>query len=227
MDFDLTEEQRLLKDSVDRLIADRYDFESAQALHAGAGGLEPRRCGAQYAELGLLGAARSPRSTAASAAAPVETMIVMEAFGRALALEPYLATVDARRRLAAPWRRATRRRAELIPQIAAGELHACLRAYRAAVALRPRRRRDHGASATAPATCSTARRASSLHGDSADKLVVTARTAGGAARPRRHRRCSWSTRTPPACRGAATRRRTGMRAAEVTLAERPRRRRRR
>ena len=30
MDFDLSEEQRLLKDSVDRLMADRYDFESRQ-----------------------------------------------------------------------------------------------------------------------------------------------------------------------------------------------------
>ena len=38
-------------------------------------------------------ACRLPRSMAGSAAARVESMLVMEAFGRALALEPYLATV--------------------------------------------------------------------------------------------------------------------------------------
>src|SRR3954464_2697769 len=54
MDFDLTEEQRLLKDSVDRLVADRYEFESRKRYQAEPDGFS-RELWAQYAELGLLG----------------------------------------------------------------------------------------------------------------------------------------------------------------------------
>jgi alkylation response protein AidB-like acyl-CoA dehydrogenase len=54
MDFDLTDDQRLLKESVDRLIADRYGFEQRKAY-----GAEPDGWSAavwrQFAELGLLG----------------------------------------------------------------------------------------------------------------------------------------------------------------------------
>src|SRR4028118_2034119 len=58
MDFDLTEEQRLLKDSVDRLLADRYDFEQRKKYRPGDEGWG-RGDWAQYAEMGLL-AARAP-----------------------------------------------------------------------------------------------------------------------------------------------------------------------
>ena len=55
MDFDLTDEQRLLKDSVERLIADQYDVRAAQAVHGRAGRAGAARVWTQYAELGLLG----------------------------------------------------------------------------------------------------------------------------------------------------------------------------
>jgi pimeloyl-CoA dehydrogenase small subunit len=103
-------------------------------------------------------------------------MIVMEAFGRALALEPYLATVvlggGFLRHGASP-----EQRADVIPSIAAGEL-------RLAFAQTERQSRyDLHDVAT------TARRDGSgyvldgakgvvVHGDSADRLIVTARTAG-------------------------------------------------
>ncbi len=32
MDFDFTEEQSILRDSLDRLLADRYDFEKRKAI---------------------------------------------------------------------------------------------------------------------------------------------------------------------------------------------------
>ncbi|MBV9685764.1 MAG: pimeloyl-CoA dehydrogenase small subunit, partial [Alphaproteobacteria bacterium] len=38
MDFDLTEEQRLLKESVDRLIGDRYRFEQRKGYAQNAEG---------------------------------------------------------------------------------------------------------------------------------------------------------------------------------------------
>src|SRR5262252_6069554 len=91
MDFDLSEEQRLLRESLDRLIGDRYDFEQRKAYGRSAEGWS-RELWAQYAELGLLGLP-FPEAYGGSAGGPVETMIVMEGFGRALALEPFLATV--------------------------------------------------------------------------------------------------------------------------------------
>src|SRR5271156_7201659 len=91
MDFDLTDEQRLLKDSVDRLIAARYGFEQRKKYLAEPDGWS-RDTWAQYAELGLLGLPFAEQH-GGFGGGPVDVMIVMEAFGRVLALEPYLATV--------------------------------------------------------------------------------------------------------------------------------------
>src|SRR5579863_6079792 len=91
MDFDLNDEQRLLKESLDRLVADRYQFENRKAYGQSAEGWS-REIWAQYAELGLLGLPFA-EEYGGIAGGPVETMIAMEAFGRALALEPYFATV--------------------------------------------------------------------------------------------------------------------------------------
>ena len=54
MDFDLTDEQRLLKDSVDRLISDQYQFEQRKKYMTEPDGWS-RAAWQQYAELGLLG----------------------------------------------------------------------------------------------------------------------------------------------------------------------------
>src|SRR5215208_2742945 len=54
MDFDLTDEQRLLKESVDRLVADRYGFEDRRRYAQEPEGFS-RALWEQYAELGLLG----------------------------------------------------------------------------------------------------------------------------------------------------------------------------
>src|SRR5260370_14934767 len=91
MDFDLSEEQRLVKESLDRLIGDRYAFEQRKSYGQSAEGWS-RELWAQYAELGLLGLPFAEHY-GGSAGGPVETMIAMDAFGRALALEPFLATV--------------------------------------------------------------------------------------------------------------------------------------
>src|SRR6201996_1695301 len=91
MDFDLTDEQRLLKDSVDRLIADHYQFEQRKKYMAEPDGWS-RALWAKYAELGLLGLPFAEADGGFGGGA-VETMIVMEAMGRGLVVEPYLATV--------------------------------------------------------------------------------------------------------------------------------------
>jgi pimeloyl-CoA dehydrogenase small subunit len=91
MDFDLSEEQRLLKESVDGLLGDAYDFDSRKKYMKEPGGWSKSIWG-RFAEQGLLGLPFSEDDGGFGAGA-VETMIVMEALGRALVIEPYLATV--------------------------------------------------------------------------------------------------------------------------------------
>jgi pimeloyl-CoA dehydrogenase small subunit len=91
MDFDLTEEQRLLKESVDGLLGSAYDFDSRKKYMKESGGWS-KAIWAKFAEQGLLGLPFSEEDGGFGAGA-VETMIVMEAMGRALVLEPYLPTV--------------------------------------------------------------------------------------------------------------------------------------
>ena len=175
MDFELSEEQRLLKDSVERLVANRYDFSARQRFMQEPTGFS-RELWRQYAELGLLGLPFSEKDGGIGGGA-VETMIVMEAFGRALALEPYFATIV----LAGGFLRlgaSAAVRSSLIPQIVSGDL---LLAFAHA---ERQSRYDLADVAT------TARKDGSgyvidgaktlvIHGDCADKLVVSARLAGG------------------------------------------------
>jgi len=91
MDFDLSEEQRLLKESVDGLLTDAYDFEQRKKYMKEKGGWS-KAVWSKLAEQGLLGLPFA-EADGGFGAGGVETMIVMEALGRALVLEPYLATV--------------------------------------------------------------------------------------------------------------------------------------
>jgi len=91
MDFDLSEEQRLLKESLDGLLGNSYDFDSRKKYMKEKGGWS-RNVWGKLAEQGLLGLPFSEEDGGFGAGA-VETMIVMEALGKALVLEPYLATV--------------------------------------------------------------------------------------------------------------------------------------
>jgi pimeloyl-CoA dehydrogenase small subunit len=91
MDFEFTDEQRLLRESVDRLLADHYGFAQRRGYLA-----EPEGWSAalwsRYAEQGLLGLPFA-EEYGGFGGGPIDVMLVMEAFGRVLALEPYLATV--------------------------------------------------------------------------------------------------------------------------------------
>jgi pimeloyl-CoA dehydrogenase small subunit len=91
MDFDLSEEQRLLKESVDGLLTDSYDFEQRKKYMKEKGGWS-RAVWGKLAEQGLLGLPFAEEDGGFGGGG-VETGIVMEALGKALVLEPYLATV--------------------------------------------------------------------------------------------------------------------------------------
>jgi pimeloyl-CoA dehydrogenase small subunit len=174
MDFDLSEEQRLLKESLDRLIGDRYAFEQRKGYAQSPQGWS-RELWAQFAELGLLGLPFEERH-GGSAGGPVETMIAMEAFGRALALEPYLATVV----LGGGFLRhggSAEQCADLIPQIADGSLtvafaHTERQSRYDLYDIETRAVRD-GAG-----WMLDGKKGVVVHGDTADKLVVTARVGG-------------------------------------------------
>lgn len=91
MDFDLSEEQQLLKDSVEGFLSDTYGFEERKKIAALPGGWSPEVWGT-FAELGILGLPFAEEDGGFGGGA-VETMLVFESFGKHLVLEPYLATV--------------------------------------------------------------------------------------------------------------------------------------
>ena len=179
MDFDLSQEQSLLKDSVGRLMADHYAFEKRKNFVASPDGFS-REMWRRYAELGLLGLPFAEAEGGFGGGA-VETMIVMEAMGRALAVEPYLASVvlagGALRHGASE-----RQRAGLVPAIARGETilafaHAEREARYDLAYVQAAARRDGAAWVL------DGEKTLVLHGEAADRLVVSARVGGASRDP--------------------------------------------
>jgi alkylation response protein AidB-like acyl-CoA dehydrogenase len=93
MNFDYNEEQQLLADSVRRFLQKDYDFETRKKIVASAEGWSPKTW-ATFTEMGLTGLPFSPDYGGFGGGA-IDLMGVMEAFGDALVVEPYLATVVA------------------------------------------------------------------------------------------------------------------------------------
>ena len=91
MDLTLSDEQRLLRESVDRFIAETYDADHRRRAAADPLGFSPQ-IWKQFAELGWL-ALPIAEAYGGLGAGAIETAIVMEAFGRGLVTEPYLSSV--------------------------------------------------------------------------------------------------------------------------------------
>ncbi len=91
MDFSFTEEQTLLRNSVQGLLASKYDFDTRRKIVKSADGMS-KEIWAQFAEMGLLAAPFSEEQGGFGGGA-IETMIVLEEMGRNLVVEPYLETV--------------------------------------------------------------------------------------------------------------------------------------
>ena len=90
MDFQYDDEQKLLADSVDRWLREKYSFETWRKLVAAEPGFAAGNW-AEMAELGWLGVAVSEPMGGLGGGA-VEQMIIMEGLGRGLVAEPYLWT---------------------------------------------------------------------------------------------------------------------------------------
>ncbi|HUO90513.1 MAG TPA: acyl-CoA dehydrogenase family protein [Rhizomicrobium sp.] len=91
MDFSYTEEQTLLRNSVSKYLADNYKFEDWRKFTRSDLGRDPKHW-KQFAELGLFAAAL-PEAHGGLGGGAVESMIIMEEFGKALVVEPYVPTV--------------------------------------------------------------------------------------------------------------------------------------
>jgi len=173
MDFSLTEEQSILKDTLGRLLGDHCSFE-ARRTHLDSAQGWSQSMWARYAGLGLM-ALPFPEATGGDGGSSVETMIVMEALGEKLALEPYLTTVV----LGGGFVRLggdSRQREELIPAISEGLL-------KIAFAHTERHSRydlshvETSAQRDGDGYVLSGAKGIVIHGDSADKIFVTARTS--------------------------------------------------
>ena len=177
MDFELSEDQRLLVDSVEKLLAARYDFNARKGHLKEADGWS-RALWSQYAELGLLGLPFA-EAHGGFGGGGVDVMLIMEAFGKALVLEPYLATVVLGGTAVQLAGSATQQ-AAILPKIVDGSLklafaHGEQQARYDATNVMTRARRN------AEGWLVDGAKSVVLHGDCADKLVVSARTAGDRA----------------------------------------------
>jgi alkylation response protein AidB-like acyl-CoA dehydrogenase len=91
MDIQFTEEQDLLRSSVQRLLRDQYGFDARRKIVASEEGFSRQRWAA-FAELGLL-AAPFAEDVGGLGGGPLSTMIIMQEFGRHLVVEPFVETV--------------------------------------------------------------------------------------------------------------------------------------
>jgi len=179
MDFDLSDEQRMLQDSITRLLAERCGFEQRQRHLAEPGGYS-RALWQQYAGLGLLGLPFS-EADGGFGGGPVDTLIVMQALGRALALEPYLATVVLAGGLVRDAGSASQR-AALLPAVAAGEMTLAF-AHSETAARFDLAHVETTARAQGGGWVIDGAKRFVLSGDGANRLIVSARSSGGAADP--------------------------------------------
>ncbi|MBO0677472.1 acyl-CoA dehydrogenase family protein [Mycolicibacterium sp. S2-37] len=92
MDFSLTEEQDLLRGGLTKFLSTRYDLEKSRAAAKSGAGWQPDIWRGFAEELGILGASL-PEDAGGIGGGPVETMVIAEALGHALAIEPFIDTV--------------------------------------------------------------------------------------------------------------------------------------
>ena len=91
MDFSFSEEQTLLRNTIQSFVQDNYDFDKRREIIQSEEGIKKENW-QQFAELGLLGAPFSEEDGGMGFGS-VETMIVAEEFGKGLVVEPYIQTV--------------------------------------------------------------------------------------------------------------------------------------
>lgn len=174
MDFSLNEEQRMLTDMVGRFIEREYGFEDRRKLAQTNRGWSTDNWTA-LADTGLL-ALNVPQEYGGLGASPVETLLIMEAFGRGLLLEPFVPTAVIGAALIEKLGSESQK-SEMLGQMAVGTLRTAF------ATLEPQGRFDladvlTSAHSNADGYRLNGRKSVVAHGDSADWLIVSARTSG-------------------------------------------------
>jgi pimeloyl-CoA dehydrogenase small subunit len=174
MDFEPSDDQRLLVESVTRMLSNTYSFAQRKGYMTLPEGYSPA-VWSQFAEQGLLGLPFAETYGGFGGGAQ-EVMLVMQAFGRVLVLEPFFPTVVLAG-AALNFAGGAEQKAALLPAIAEGRLKMAF---------------AHGerqARYDLTDVVTTAKRSGSgwmldgsktvvSHGEAADKMIVSARTGG-------------------------------------------------
>ena len=174
MDFSLSETQRMLAETTDRLVRDRYGFEDRKKIIAGPDGFS-RPMWATFAELGLtgLGIAEEHDGLGGTMA---DMAVVAETFGRALVVEPFMPTLVLG---AGTLGRAgsAAQQAEILPQVASGTCFLAL-AHGEPKSRYTLAHVETNATPDGGDFLLTGAKAVVLGGDAADHFLVSARTSG-------------------------------------------------
>ena len=174
MNFNLSEEQGQIRDSIARFVSENYTFEQRNAVVAQEHGFSAEHW-QQFAELGWL-SVPFKEEQGGFGGGPVDSMVIMQEFGRGLVAEPYLATVLLFGGLLQAGASATIQD-EYIPAIIGGELQGAFayleRQSRYAMTDILTRARQEG-----DQWVLNGEKTVVLNGGAAQKLVVAARTAG-------------------------------------------------
>ncbi len=174
MDFSYSEEQQMLKESVGKFVRQQYDFDTRNRIAASETGYSEENW-KLFAELGWLTVPFAGEDGGFGDSA-VDLMVMMEEFGKAMLLEPFLPSVVLAGRLLAALGDA-RQKEELLPALMVGNLQlACAWAESGSrynlAHVRLSARGEGGNVVLSGAKVNV------LHGPNADKLLVTARESG-------------------------------------------------
>jgi pimeloyl-CoA dehydrogenase small subunit len=174
MNFEYSEEQRLLADTLKRFLATGYAFEARAKIMGSAAGYS-EDVWATLAEMGLLGIPFASDHGGFGGSA-VDVMIVMEAIGEGLVVEPYLASVGLGGQFVARGGTAVQQK-RILPTLIQGKTKLAF-AHTERGARYDLRQVSLPARASGDGWLLDGEKCMVLHGGCADLLVVSARTAG-------------------------------------------------
>jgi len=179
MNFDLSEEQQLLADSLKRYLANEYALDARAKIVDSESGWSEKVWGA-FAEMGLLGVPFAEEHGGFGGSA-VDVMLVMEALGESLVVEPYWVNVGLAGRLVARGGSEAQQK-RILPALIQGKQRLAFahteRTARYDLAHVGTRAKRAGGGYTLEGE-----KRAVLHGGSADTLIVSARTGGGDTDP--------------------------------------------
>ncbi|MGH8528927.1 MAG: acyl-CoA dehydrogenase family protein [Nevskiales bacterium] len=176
MNFKFSDEQQQLRDTLQRFIRKDYSFEKRREIIRSPEGIS-RAVWKQLADMGVL-ALTLPETYGGLGGNAVDTLVVVEEFGRGMVVEPYLSTVVIGAELIAR-AGSGQQRTELLPKVAAGELLLAFAHYEPNI----RYELNHVATQAKndkDGYLLSGAKTMVLHGAAADLLIVSARTAGKA-----------------------------------------------